>query len=251
MKSILLFCILLLSSSYSQTPVTFSINEKPDVSFDLDVSISTPDTLAAVYLQLGFAKGLLDSMTSMQAPAALPDMEYSSILYTGDKDKDYVVLMATMFDQDGNEKAMLEPGTFTIWSLKLGDRTKLQNVEIVSFAEASRIDASMAPVKVNFSGQNITDVDQKVILPSRTELLQNYPNPFNDATMITFRLDAGSQVKLELFNSNGQLVAVLGNGSFPAGEHTVQVPTNLSSGIFFYRLKTERYIITRKMSKLR
>ncbi len=256
MKVIVIISLFLLLAffcpyAFSQTPVSFTILQQAGPTLDLDVDIATPDTLAAVYLQLGFAKGLADSLTSKQAGLAVPDMEYSLVWYTGDKDKDYVVLMATAFDQNGNEKALLKPGNLTLWSFRLAGSSIPQNIEIVFFAEASLWDASLAPVKVDFKGQNIVKVEQKAVLPTQNDLLQNYPNPFNDASTISFRLAANSQVKLEIFNSNGQTVATLVNGLLLAGEHSAQVPARLSSGIFFYRLTCDTWSITRKMSKIR
>lgn len=75
------------------------------------------------------------------------------------------------------------------------------------------------------------------VLPGVFILKQNYPNPFNASTIIEFTLPADCIVKLELFNTIGQKVAVLLNESMSAGSH--QIPFNalrLSSGVYFYEL---------------
>lgn len=64
MKSILLICILLLSLCYNQTPVNFSILEQAQIPFTVNVEITTPKTVAKVYLQLGFTKKTIDSLNA-------------------------------------------------------------------------------------------------------------------------------------------------------------------------------------------
>jgi len=48
-----------------------------------------------------------------------------------------------------------------------------------------------------------------------------YPNPFNPHTEVTFVLDNDSQVRLTVFDISGREIAVLANGNYPAGTHTV------------------------------
>lgn len=63
-----------------------------------------------------------------------------------------------------------------------------------------------------------------------------YPNPFNSTTLISFELKNRSEVRIEVFNSSGQLVSLLTNKEYSKGIHSVQfAPTNLSSGLYFVR----------------
>lgn len=77
-------------------------------------------------------------------------------------------------------------------------------------------------------------------IPSEFSLAQNYPNPFNPSTTIKFNLPADSKVKISVYSINGELVKVLADGEFAAGEHEAQFNTNsvsgLASGIYLYSI---------------
>ena len=84
--------------------------------------------------------------------------------------------------------------------------------------------------------------------PKEFKLEQNYPNPFNPTTTIQFAVPSVSDVKLEVFNILGQKVATLVNRRMEAGVHTVNFnATNLSSGVYFYRLQSGSFVQTKKM----
>lgn len=85
-------------------------------------------------------------------------------------------------------------------------------------------------------------------LPVTIELGQNYPNPFNPTTTIRYALPEAAQVRLSVFNLLGQEVAVLVNGTRPAGISSVNFDaSNLSSGVYIYRLTDGTQTITRKL----
>ncbi len=84
--------------------------------------------------------------------------------------------------------------------------------------------------------------------PKEFKLEQNYPNPFNPTTTIQFAVPSVSDVKLEVFNILGQKVASLVNRRMEAGLHTINFnATNLSSGVYFYRLQAGNFVQTKKM----
>ena len=84
--------------------------------------------------------------------------------------------------------------------------------------------------------------------PDSFSLYQNYPNPFNPATMIKYSLDRESFVTLKIYDSLGRLINTLVNKIQHAGKHEVSFkPDNLSTGIYFYTLRTDNYQSTKKM----
>ena len=88
--------------------------------------------------------------------------------------------------------------------------------------------------------------------PGAVTLQGNYPNPFNPTTEISFSVPSATHVKLEIFNVMGQKVAMLADGQFEAGEHTVQWDgSDASSGVYFYRLQADDLVDTKKMVLLK
>jgi hypothetical protein len=77
-------------------------------------------------------------------------------------------------------------------------------------------------------------------MPDDYQLSQNYPNPFNPSTTIKFSLPTDSKVKVVVYNLTGEVVKVLADGEYAAGNHETQFNTNsvsgLASGIYFYQI---------------
>ncbi len=96
-------------------------------------------------------------------------------------------------------------------------------------------------------------VQVQMALPQVYSLSQNYPNPFNPTTNIQFELPKPGVVRLFVYNSLGQVVARLVNGTRDAGYHTVlwsgrDLHGNpVPSGVYHYRLEAEGYVMTKKM----
>jgi hypothetical protein len=89
-------------------------------------------------------------------------------------------------------------------------------------------------------------------LPGQVVLKQNYPNPFNPSTNIRFELPKASHVNVAVFDILGREVSVLVNERRDAGVHEVKFDASgLSSGVYFYRLRAERFVQTRKLVLLR
>lgn len=89
-------------------------------------------------------------------------------------------------------------------------------------------------------------------IPNSIILDQNYPNPFNPATTINYGLKSAHHVRLSVVNLLGQKVAVLVDGSKPAGTYSVKFDAaRLSSGIYFYKLEAGSEVVTRKMTLIK
>jgi hypothetical protein len=83
-------------------------------------------------------------------------------------------------------------------------------------------------------------------------LEQNYPNPFNPGTTIKYVLPEASNVKITVTNILGQEVAELVNEFKQAGNFIVGFDgTNLSSGVYIYKLEAGASVISKKMTLIK
>jgi len=102
--------------------------------------------------------------------------------------------------------------------------------------------------------ENTVDVeDQGTLLsPNSYNLAQNYPNPFNPTTTIQYSIPQHSNVTLKVYDILGNEVATLVNEEKGRGVYSVSFDASqLSSGIYLYRLQAGSFIETKKMILLR
>jgi hypothetical protein len=89
-------------------------------------------------------------------------------------------------------------------------------------------------------------------IPSTFVLQQNYPNPFNPSTTITYGLPRTVFMTLTVYNALGQKVKTLVDGVQGAGIHSVVLTgTDLVSGMYFYQLRAEEFVATRRLIVLK
>lgn len=99
---------------------------------------------------------------------------------------------------------------------------------------------------------NVDERGEGNLLPTETLLMQNYPNPFNPNTTIRFDLAQRSRVQLEVYDISGRLVVELTNRIYEAGRHEVSLDaSNWSSGLYIYRMRSNRGVQTRRMTLLK
>jgi hypothetical protein len=88
----------------------------------------------------------------------------------------------------------------------------------------------------------------KVSNPDFIRLNQNYPNPFNASTEISFHLAFSGHVLLEVFDITGKKIATLIDNTLDKGSHKVNFDAkNLTSGVYFYRIRTREYGAVKKL----
>ncbi len=93
---------------------------------------------------------------------------------------------------------------------------------------------------------SVTPVINEV--PKDYLLSQNYPNPFNPSTKIEFTLPKGEIVQMKLYDILGKEVAVLAEGPFEAGKHSLDLNLSyLTSGTYFYRITAGGFTDTKKL----
>jgi len=92
-------------------------------------------------------------------------------------------------------------------------------------------------------------IGSKPTKPNMPKLIGNTPNPFNATTAIRFELPAGDNVKLDILDATGHVIAVPANGNFDVGTHEIIWDAkDAASGVYTYRLTTSNGIFSGKMT---
>jgi hypothetical protein len=93
-----------------------------------------------------------------------------------------------------------------------------------------------------------TGTEQENLIVYTYALHQNYPNPFNPVTTIKYQLARAGQVDLSIYNILGQKIATLVSEKQSAGIYNVTWDaSNYSSGMYFYRIQSDRYTAIKKL----
>ena len=93
-----------------------------------------------------------------------------------------------------------------------------------------------------------TAVETATNIPQKFQLQQNYPNPFNPTTIISFTIPKAGNVSLKVYNMLGQEVATLVDGYKAAQTYNINFDaSNLSSGVYFYSIKFDNQVLSKKM----
>jgi len=106
----------------------------------------------------------------------------------------------------------------------------------------------------NLGPTSVKDVNP---LPQQTSLGKNYPNPFNAETRISFHLEKPSSARIEIYDLQGRLANILADDFYMAGNYSVvwdgtdAFGNSLATGVYFYRLATDRETTTRRMVLLK
>jgi hypothetical protein len=120
------------------------------------------------------------------------------------------------------------------------------------------IELSLNYISKEFSFSELSTPTHDSFIPAQFLLKQNYPNPFNPKTTISYRLNQASRVSLIVYNIMGQKIKTLVNNFQNSGINYDVVwdgknenKQNVSSGVYFYILKSENYSDTKKMILLK
>jgi hypothetical protein len=105
----------------------------------------------------------------------------------------------------------------------------------------------------NLDLKALTDVkNSNENIPKDYSLNQNYPNPFNPTTLIKYQIPESGFVSLKVYDILGNEVETLVNETENAGSYEIKFNgSDLSSGIYFYQLRTKNYTATKKFMLLK
>ncbi|HSR18639.1 MAG TPA: T9SS type A sorting domain-containing protein [Ignavibacteriaceae bacterium] len=103
------------------------------------------------------------------------------------------------------------------------------------------------------NGNNPLSVKNESELIERFALYQNFPNPFNPNTVISFYLPEPGNVTLKIYDITGsELITLMNNELKSSGKHEISFNAeNFSSGIYFYKLVTEKFSAVKSMTLLK
>jgi len=95
----------------------------------------------------------------------------------------------------------------------------------------------------------VGSITTTAIISQDLELFQNVPNPVLDNTSISFYLPEEGMINLRVSNTLGQEVLTLSNEVYTNGMHTISMDgSNLSSGVYFYKLVANKTSITKQLT---
>jgi hypothetical protein len=120
-----------------------------------------------------------------------------------------------------------------------------QNV-VVSYSSATN------SIDFVLTAESVTAVEDNAVTVSGYELSQNYPNPFNPTTKISYQIPVSGNVTLKVYNTLGKEVAKLASGFMNAGSYSIVFnASNLSSGVYFYKLEAGSFSAIKKLVLLK
>lgn len=166
----------------------------------------------------------------------------SALVWISDPDEN--VITHTFTDGNGAyEISGVSQGAYILSATKVGYVSSSQPIQFnpqINNTLIHNFNLPSSPVGV--------DNQSGVESPSAFRLYDNYPNPFNPSTVVRFGIPAESKVRLTVFNSLGQVVAELFDGTLQAGTHAVTFDAgNLSSGIYLIRMETPSFTAAKKL----
>jgi len=172
---------------------------------------------------------------------------------SNDAEEDKITLILEMTETGWYEldwsKMVLIPED---WKLLLIDHISnakwdMRNSGSLEFYHDPKIENSESRFSILINRNSIVNADKQKSRLS-FQLKQNYPNPFNPQTSISYQLEQSGNVRMEVFDITGRLVAILVDEVQNPGYYTKRFnASNLSSGVYFYRIKTGNFVQTRAM----
>jgi hypothetical protein len=126
------------------------------------------------------------------------------------------------------------------WSI-VSENANLYQIEYCTPLTAAQMDA----IGMNSS---LLNVEKQIdAVPQGFKLEQNYPNPFNPTTTIRYSIPERAEVELIVYDALGHEIKTLVSGDHDAGVYEVEFDaTGLTSGVYFYQIKTASFNETRK-----
>jgi N-acetylmuramoyl-L-alanine amidase len=176
---------------------------------------------------------------------------YSAALIWGDMSNNIIQFIG----ENGSDILVSDTLNWAGWKyIKFNNNTN-KDILLHSIIVKSNSNVTKGQINIdNLQKDVLVEIENKYnnVKTDKYYLFQNYPNPFNPITTISYNILKGCNVKIEIYNSLGELVKVLVNEYKPSGTYFVNFNAdNLPSGTYFYRMVAGEYIKTNKMILLK
>lgn len=119
---------------------------------------------------------------------------------------------------------------------------------VEKYSQDYRLDWIIVKRTLEFNKHIVTNIKSQSVIPSNISLSQNYPNPFNPITRINFEVPQKTQIDLTIYDVGGRKIQNIIKGEYLPGLYSVEFDGSfLSSGVYFYQLKSSFGFLTKKM----
>ncbi len=206
----------------------FALNDNSEFSYSVIYGVS--DSLGAVNVlspnnKVSFKTELIDDATN-EVIGTFDATEYNSGNITNYRNIAYEVNTEGIGNRTVRLRLVITPTSECNYTL--GNR----------IAEWSAMGKS-GKTKISYRGTDI---------PTEYALFQNYPNPFNPVTTITYQIPKEGLVTLKIYDILGKEVTTLINEEKQAGKYSIDFnASKLSSGVYLYELRSNKYKSTKKL----
>ena len=131
------------------------------------------------------------------------------------------------------------------------DENSIPNFKVYDYETDRLIEMHSADIP-NWSNLGINNISLIEVssghTPISSDIINVYPNPFNPSTQIEFRLDQSQNIKISIFNINGELVDIISNQTYEAGHHSIKwMPNDISSGLYIVSIQADNSIYNHKV----
>jgi len=217
---------------------------------DPNCGCTSPAPIAKLNSDVSIKTHYENGITSISINSEI-DLKALQLTLSGDKVNGAVSLI------DSNIELIAETNTLGLLDLEGDEIIHSGNYNLLQLNGEYEIVEAIASDMKNNAIFLTTGASKDALLPTEYALNQNYPNPFNPTTEIGFNLSNAGDITLEIYNIMGQKVSTLIDERMESGSHLVtwdsrdNTGQSVSSGIYFYRLITDEFIDTKKMTLLK
>ena len=137
-------------------------------------------------------------------------------------------------------------------TITLDSQWDADSLSVVVFVQSTGSKTVYQSATISYDELVVTDISNEGSILAKFSLEQNYPNPFNPSTVISYQLPVSTNVTLKVYDLLGREVATLVDESKPAGSYEVEFDASqLSSGVYLYKLTTGEYTAAKKLMLLK